>query len=159
MAVYSLTTAFDRAGVPPPVAAVLLQALQDGEPAGPAPLLAEWEWGEREVLRYLVDQELFLPRDAFVPVGPRVRATLGRLADRLPRARLRQWSAGELEGFLARKRMEEWPPPSPALPEALDSLFVKGDYRGVLQALENERAALLGPLRILPEDPAHRKPG
>ena len=159
MAVFYLTAAFDPAGLPPPVAAVLLQALQDGEPAGPAPLLAEWEWGEREVLRYLVDRGLFDPSDAFVPAGPRVRTTLAQLAERLPRARLRQWSAGELEGFLARKRMEEWPPPSPALPEALDSLFVKGDYRGVLQALENERAALLGPLRILPEDPAHRKPG
>src|SRR3989304_3154018 len=103
MAGFYLTAAFDPAGAPPPVVAVLLQALRDGDPPGPAQALAEGEWGEREVLRYLVDRGLFDPSDAFVPAGPRVRTTLAQLAERLPRARLRPGAAGEPEGFLEGK--------------------------------------------------------
>ena len=45
------------------------QAMTDGEAAGSFQVLAEWEWGEKQIVRMIVEKGLLDPTWDFVPVG------------------------------------------------------------------------------------------
>ena len=45
------------------------QAMTDGETAGSFQVLAEWEWGEKQIVRTIVEKGLLDPTWDFVPVG------------------------------------------------------------------------------------------
>jgi len=127
--------------VPGKVAAVLVQPLSGRVPAVPSQILAEWEWGEREVLRWLQGRGLFDPGEEFVPLGPDARAVLRFLAERLGAVGLRQWGAGELETLIKEKRVVELP----AVPRGGEAAasYLRGEYDRVLALLDEERAAAL----------------
>jgi len=49
------------------------QSLEDGVPRGSFQILAEWEWGEKELVRLIVEKGLLDPTWDFVPVGNRLK--------------------------------------------------------------------------------------
>ena len=52
---------------------VQYQSMTDGRPAGTFQILAEWEWGEKEIVRLIVEKGLLDPTWDFVPVGNRLK--------------------------------------------------------------------------------------
>jgi hypothetical protein len=49
------------------------QSLEDGAPRGAFQVFAEWEWGEKEIVRQIVEKGLLDPTWDFVPVGNRLK--------------------------------------------------------------------------------------
>jgi len=52
------------------------QAMTDGEAAGSFQVLAEWEWGEKQIVRMIVEKGLLDPTWDFVPVGNHLKFDL-----------------------------------------------------------------------------------
>ena len=77
----------------------------DLRPVGPFTILAEWEWGEKEMLRTVMQKGVLDTTWDFVPVGNRLRFDLTFLIERATHHRLREWTPGELRRFWFEKAM------------------------------------------------------
>ncbi len=49
------------------------QPLNEGRPTGSFQILAEWEWGEKQIVRTIIEKGLLEPTWDFVPVGNRLK--------------------------------------------------------------------------------------
>ncbi len=79
---------------------VQYQPLDDAfAPAGPFQILAEWEWGEKEIIRLILEKGVLQPNWDFVPVGNRLRFDLTFLIERATKWNLIQWDFGTLKYF------------------------------------------------------------
>ena len=55
------------------IVTIQYQSMEDGVPRGRFQVLAEWEWGEKEIVRLIVEKGLLDPTWDFVPVGNRLK--------------------------------------------------------------------------------------
>ena len=77
----------------------------DLRPVGNLTVLAEWEWGEKEMLRSMLARGLFDGSWDFVPVGNRLRFDLTFLMERAQVHKLKEWTPTELRRFWFDKPM------------------------------------------------------
>jgi len=142
----------------------------DLRPIGALTVLAEWEWGEKEMVRAALQRGVLDPTWDFVPVGNRLRFDLTFLIERAQRHGVRESSAADLRRFWFDKPMLDVgpvlvlmnagrfegssienftaKPPSAQAP----MLYRQGKYRELLEYVEKERdatLALLAELRSL----------
>lgn len=76
------------------------QQLDDNlEPAGIFQIMAEWEWGEKEIIRLILEKGVLEPNWDFVPVGNRLRFDLTFLIERATRWNLIKWDMATLKYF------------------------------------------------------------
>lgn len=144
------------------VISIQFQQLVDGEPQGALQILAEWEWGEKEILRSVLDRGLLEVGWDFVPVGNRLRFDLNFVVERAEHHRLLKWEPGELKYFLFKKPMVDlWPvlvlmnhgrfegSSLTAFTAKRDwgtvvrSHYHKGDYGAILEYVKEEKEAVL----------------
>jgi len=81
------------------------QLSDDLRPIGTLTVLAEWEWGEKEILRTVIAKGLLEKSWDFVPVGNRLRFDLTFLMERALLHRVKDWSPPELRRFWFDKPM------------------------------------------------------
>ncbi|MFQ5553423.1 MAG: hypothetical protein ACE5EW_06865 [Thermoplasmata archaeon] len=89
---------------------IQFQQLEDGEPLGNFTVLAEWEWGEKEILRTVKEKGLLEPGWDFVPVGNRLRFDLNFVVERCEHHKLINWKPGEVKYYLFEKPMLDLAP-------------------------------------------------
>lgn len=77
----------------------------DLRPVGNFTVLAEWEWGEKEMLRSVLQKGVLDATWDFVPVGNRLRFDLTFLMERATHHKLRDWTPAELRRFWYAKAM------------------------------------------------------
>ena len=142
----------------------------DLRPVGSLTVLAEWEWGEKEMVRVVLPKGVLDPTWDFVPVGNRLRFDLTFLMERAQRHGLRESSTADVRRFWFDKPMLDVghvlvlmnagrfegssienftaKPPSAEAPR----LYRQGKYQELLAYVERERdetLALLAELRSL----------
>ncbi|HLB68248.1 MAG TPA: hypothetical protein VJN63_07275 [Thermoplasmata archaeon] len=81
------------------------QLSDDLRPIGTLTVLAEWEWGEKEILRTVIAKGLLEKSWDFVPVGNRLRFDLTFLMERALLHKAKDWSPPELRRFWFDKPM------------------------------------------------------
>jgi hypothetical protein len=62
-------------------------------------VIAEWEWGEKQVLQMALDKGVLDPTWDFVPVGNRLRFDLTFLVERATKWKLIEWDLAKLKYF------------------------------------------------------------
>jgi hypothetical protein len=77
----------------------------DLRPVGALTVLTEWEWGEKEMVRSVLQKGVLEPTWDFVPVGNRLRFDLTFLIERGQRHGLKSWGPAELRRFWFEKPM------------------------------------------------------
>ena len=82
------------------IVTVQYQPLADDLSAvGPFQVIAEWEWGEKQVIQMALDKGVFEPTWDFVPVGNRLRFDLTFLIERATKWNLIEWDLAKLKYF------------------------------------------------------------
>jgi len=71
----------------------------DLAPVGPFQIMAEWEWGEKQILYMILEKGVLEPTWDFVPVGNRVRFDLTFLIERATRWQLLAWDPARILYF------------------------------------------------------------
>lgn len=82
------------------VVTVQYQPLGDDlQPVGPFQVMAEWEWGEKQVLQMALEKGILEPTWDFVPVGNRLRFDLTFLVERATKWKLIDWDIAKLKYY------------------------------------------------------------
>src|SRR5437899_10334069 len=82
------------------IVTVQYQPLDDDLSAvGPFQVLAEWEWGEKQVIQMALDKGVLEPTWDFVPVGNRLRFDLTFLIERATKWKLIEWDLAKLKYY------------------------------------------------------------
>ncbi len=77
-----------------------LRQLDDNlEPVGPLQIMAEWEWGEKQIIQMALEKGILQPNWDFVPVGNRLRFDLTFLIERATRWDLIKWDLATLKYY------------------------------------------------------------
>jgi len=71
----------------------------DLSPIGPFQVVAEWEWGEKQVIQVALDKGVLEPTWDFVPVGNRLRFDLTFLVERATKWKLIDWDLAKLKYY------------------------------------------------------------
>jgi hypothetical protein len=71
----------------------------DLAPSGAFQVLAEWEWGEKQIIQMVLDKGILEPTWDFVPVGNRLRFDLTFLVERATRWKLIDWDMARLKYY------------------------------------------------------------
>ena len=69
------------------------------EPSGDLQIMAEWEWGEKQIIQMALEKGVLEPGWDFVPVGNRLRFDLTFLIERATKYDLIKWDAATLKYF------------------------------------------------------------
>lgn len=150
------------------IVTIQFQQLADGEPQGTFTVLTEWEWGEKEILRSILDRGLLDVGWDFVPVGNRLRFDLNFVLERAEHHRLAKWEPGELKYYLFKKPMIDlWPvlvllnrgrfegsglttfTDKRERGTAIRARYHQGDHAAILRYVEEEKEAVLDLYREL----------
>lgn len=82
------------------IVTVQYQALADDlAPLGALQIIAEWEWGEKQVIQMALDKGILEPTWDFVPVGNRLRFDLTFLIERATKWKLIDWDLARLKYY------------------------------------------------------------
>lgn len=82
------------------IVTVQFQQLDDDlNPAGSLQILAEWEWGEKQIVRTVLEKGILQPTWDFVPVGNRLRFDLTFLIERATKWKLIDWDMATLKVY------------------------------------------------------------
>ncbi len=144
------------------IVTIQFQQLDDGRPVGNLNILTEWEWGEKEIIRSILDKGLLDVGWDFVPIGNRLRFDITFVVERAEKHKLISWEPAELKYYLFKKPMLDlWPvlvlmnrgqfegssliafTQKRLASSVIPTLYNKGDYKGILRYVEEERDALL----------------
>jgi hypothetical protein len=71
----------------------------DLRPVGLLQILAEWEWGEKQIIQMILDKGVLQPNWDFVPVGNRLRFDLTFLVERATKWGLIKWDTATLKYY------------------------------------------------------------
>ncbi len=71
----------------------------DLEPVGPLQIMAEWEWGEKQIIQMALEKGILKPTWDFVPVGNRLRFDVTFLIERATKWNLIQWDQATLKYY------------------------------------------------------------
>ncbi len=135
------------------------------EPVGPFQIMAEWEWGEKEILQMILAKGILQPNWDFVPVGNGLRFDLTFLIERATKWNLIQWDMATLKYYWFTKPVLDLQPvlvlmnrgqfsgsslhafadkdPGVRIP----ALYRRGAYPEIISYVTRERDAALGLLR------------
>jgi len=69
------------------------------EPVGLFQIMVDWEWGEKEMLRLILEKGILQPNWDFVPVGNRLRFDLTFLIERATKWNLIKWDMATLKYY------------------------------------------------------------
>ncbi len=141
---------------------VQFQQLENGEPVGNLTILTEWEWGEKEIVRSILDKGLLDVGWDFVPIGNRLGFDITFIVERAEMHKLASWEPAELKYYFFRKPMIDiWPvlvlmnrgrfegssltnfTEKRDWSNVVPPLYRKGDYQGILRYIEEERDAFI----------------
>lgn len=144
------------------VVTIQYQQLEGGAPQGNLTILTEWEWGEKEILRTILEKGLLEPGWDFVPVGNRLRFDITFVAQRAEQHGLLKWEAADLRYYFFTKPMLDLQPvlvlmnrgrfegsgltsftAKEAWSNVVPPLYRKGDHAAILRYVEEERDAVL----------------
>ncbi len=81
------------------------QPLENQRPTGAFQILAEWEWGEKQIVRSILEKGLLEPTWDFVPVGNRLKFDITFLVEKAERHGIRKFALEELRYYWFRKPM------------------------------------------------------
>lgn len=82
------------------IVTIQYQALADDlAPLGAFQIIAEWEWGEKQVIQMALDKGILEPTWDFVPVGNRLRFDLTFLIERATKWKLIDWDLARLKYY------------------------------------------------------------
>ncbi len=82
------------------IVSVQLHRLDENlEPVGTFQIMAEWEWGEKQIIQMILEKGILQPNWDFVPVGNRVRFDLTFLIERATKWNLIQWDMATLKYY------------------------------------------------------------
>ena len=82
------------------IVTVQLRQLDDElRPVGALQVMAEWEWGEKQIIEMILEKGVLQPNWDFVPVGNRLRFDLTFLVERATHWGLIKWDAATLKYF------------------------------------------------------------
>ncbi len=82
------------------IVTIQLRQLNDElEPVAPLQVMAEWEWGEKQIIQMALEKGVLKPDWDFVPVGNRLHFDLTFLIERATKWNLIQWDAATLKYF------------------------------------------------------------
>jgi len=82
------------------IVTVQYQPLADDlAPVGSFQVIAEWEWGEKQVIQMVLDKGVLEPTWDFVPVGNRLRFDLTFLIERATKWKLIDWDLAKLKYY------------------------------------------------------------
>lgn len=82
------------------IVTVQTRQLDDGlEPVAPLLIMAEWEWGEKQIIQMALEKGVLKPDWDFVPVGNRLHFDLTFLIERATKWNLIQWDAATLKYY------------------------------------------------------------
>jgi hypothetical protein len=82
------------------IVTVQYQALSDDlGPVGAFQVIAEWEWGEKQVIQTALGKGVLEPTFDFVPVGNRLQFDLTFLIERATKWKLLEWDLAKLKYF------------------------------------------------------------
>lgn len=132
---------------------------------GSVQVLAEWEWGEKQVIQMILNKGVLEPTWDFVPLGNRVRFDLMFLLERATKWKLIEWDPGKLKYFWFTKPlldlqtilvlMNRGQFTGSSLHEFSEKesgrkvpfLYRQGRYEEIIEYVTEEHRALLGLLR------------
>jgi hypothetical protein len=82
------------------IVTIQYQALADDlSPSGMLQVMAEWEWGEKQIIQLVLEKGILEPTWDFVPVGNRLRFDLTFLVERATKWRLIDWDLAKLKYY------------------------------------------------------------
>ncbi len=82
------------------IVTVQLQPLDDElNGTGPLQIMAEWEWGEKQIIQLALEKGILKPDWDFVPVGNRLRFDLTFLIERATKWKLIDWDLATLKYY------------------------------------------------------------
>lgn len=82
------------------IVTVQLQPLDDDlKGVGPFQIMAEWEWGEKQIVQMALEKGILQPNWDFVPVGNRLRFDLTFLIERATKWKLIDWDLATLKYY------------------------------------------------------------
>jgi hypothetical protein len=129
------------------------QPLEEGRPQGHFTVLAEWEWGEKEAIRTVLETGVLDRSAGFTPVGFDLQRKLAFLAERARRHGLFRGGAEPTEQHLVPERSVDLaeaadsPPPEIEHLRAMDmeisTLYGRQQFQGIVDHLERERQMVL----------------
>ncbi len=141
---------------------VQFQQLESGEPVGDLNILTEWEWGEKEVIRSILEKGLLEIGWDFVPIGNRLSFDITFIVERGEYHNLLSWQPADLKLYFFKKPMVDiWPvlvlmnrgrfegssltnfTQKREWSNVVPPLYRKGDYQGILQYIQEERDAVI----------------
>jgi len=142
----------------------------DLRPVGPFTILAEWEWGEKEMLRTVMQKGVLDTTWDFVPVGNRLRFDLTFLIERATKWKLLDWDAAKLKYFWFTKPLLDLQPVLVLMNAGqftgsslgafarkdsggkVPTLFRQGRVKEIIEYITQEHDAMLGVLRAAADD-------
>ncbi len=86
------------------------QPMREGHPTGTFQVLAEWEWGERQIVRSIVEKGLLDPTWDFVPVGNRLKFDITFIMQKAEKYGLRKFTVDELRYYWFNKPLIDLAP-------------------------------------------------
>ena len=150
------------------IISIQFQSLIDGNPQGEFHVLTEWEFGEKEVVRMILERQVLDAGWDFVPIGNRLKFDLAFLIERSQKHGLIQWGTAELKHYFFAKPMIDLGPmlvlmnagkfqgssimnftgksrPSAEVPV----LYHQGRYKEIIEYVEREREVTIALYREL----------
>lgn len=139
-------------------------------PVGTFQIMAEWEWGEKQILQMVLNKGVLEPTWDFVPVGNRLRFDLTFLIERATKWKLIEWDLAKLKYFWFTKPMLDLGPILVLMNEArfagsslgafarkesgakIPSLYRQGRSKEIIEYVTQEHTAMLSVLRAAADD-------
>ncbi len=132
---------------------------------GPLQIMAEWEWGEKQILQMALEKGILQPNWDFVPVGNRLRFDLTFLIERATKWDLIKWDAATLKYYWYTKPILDLQPILILMNRGqfsgsslhafsdkdrgtrIPTLYHKGAYADIIAYVAREQEAALGLLK------------
>ncbi len=143
----------------------LRQLDENLEPVGSLQIMAEWEWGEKQIIQMALEKGVLQPNWDFVPVGNRLRFDLTFLIERATKWDLIKWDLATLKYFWYTKPLLDLQPililmnrgkftgsslqafADKAAGARVPGLYRKGAYSDIIAYVTREQDAALEVLR------------
>ncbi len=148
------------------IVTVQFQQLGDDlEPVGNFQIMAEWEWGEKQIIQMILEKGILQATWDFVPVGNRLRFDLTFLIERATKWDLVRWDMATLKYFWFTKPVLDLQPVLVLMNRGqfggsslhvfadkdagvkVPALYRQGKHREIIEYITREHEAALGLLR------------
>ena len=147
------------------ILSIQYQSMSDGEPMGPFQVLAEWEWGEKQIVRTIVEKGLLDPTWDFVPVGNRLKFDITFVMEKAEKYQIKKFTLDALRYYWFNKPMWDLAPvlllmnrgrfsgssisgfAAKGNSSAVPRLYREGRYPEIIEYVTREKDETLGLIR------------